>query len=274
MYDIRKHVCMKTLVSPKEYTLVCKEGTFLVPDAELLVIRKKELQRIPTAQIGDGMKVVVQYPILPEIELPVQAIEAWLSVYQEYDEDSDQRATYLYKYTWGDQWRALLNTYLQQKGSRWVCRVEKWFTRLDGIGVRAEQMLPTYSTLADQLGCMIWICLWYGKPKQIAQGRVMSWHVWLPLVWSLAHLVPALEAMWDALAMHGIFIVRSVQTQQVGTLLQLTIHDAYLLDILEGIRLWKTATDQRYKELTEMIMSLLWAQGSILPNSVLKFVSK
>jgi hypothetical protein len=220
------------------------------------------------------MKVVAQYPSLPVIELPVQAIEAWLSVYQEYDEDSDQRATYLYKYMWGDDWRALLTTYLQQKGSAWVLTVQKWFTRLEGIAVRGELLIPTYTTLEDQLGCMIWICLWYGKPKQIVDGRVMSWHVWLPLMWSLAHLIPALEAIRDALAIQGMFIVRSIQTQQVGTLLQLTIHDAYLLDILEGIRLWKTAPDQRYKELTNAITTLLSIQGSILPNSVLKFVSK
>jgi hypothetical protein len=220
------------------------------------------------------MRIVLQYPVLPEIELPLQAIEAWLSVYQEYDEDTDQRATYLYKYMWWDVWRALLNTYLQQKGSAWVLTIQKWFTHLEWISVRADFLLPTYTTLADQLWCMIWLCLWYGKPKQILDGRVMSWHVWLPLVWSLAHLVQVLETIWDALAVQGIFIVRSLQTQQVGTLLQLTIHDAYLLDILEGIRLWKTASDQRYNELMDAIMSLLWTQGSILPNSVLKFVSK
>lgn len=76
MYDIRKHVCIKTLVSSKEYTIVAKEGTFLVPDAEILVVRKKELHRIHATQIGDGMKVVLQYPALPERELPLQAIEA------------------------------------------------------------------------------------------------------------------------------------------------------------------------------------------------------
>ncbi len=77
MYDIRDYVLQRAIVSERTYTFSCKEGSFLLPDAELAVYRKQEFQRMRASQIGDGMKVVLRYDALAfeYTTLSVHAIE-------------------------------------------------------------------------------------------------------------------------------------------------------------------------------------------------------
>lgn len=276
MYDIRDHVLQRSVSSEKTYTLTCKEGSFLLPDAELVVYWKQEYHRMHAVQIGDGMKLVLRYeaPAIDVTVLPVHAIEQGLAVYKEYDEDTDARLVYLYKYAAGDAWRQIINRYLQHIGSTGTLTVEKWFTRLRWIEVQSSSFLATPHSFSEYLAYMVGICLAYGKPKQIVDARVISWHVGLPMLWSLAEQYPLFQQMREVLAEAWIFMVHSVQNQQVGSLVQLTIHDAWLLDILEGIRFDTQATSSRYEQLNEKLLTFLWEENTILANSVLKFVSK
>jgi hypothetical protein len=72
---------------------------------------------IAAKQIGDGMKLILHYPVRQFVVSSAHALEAGLSVYKEYDETNDQWATYLYKYAGGDEGREKINAFLRQVGS-------------------------------------------------------------------------------------------------------------------------------------------------------------
>lgn len=132
MYAIRDHVIGRSFLSEKEFALSCKEGNFLLPDAEIVVHRKQEFHRMHPKHIGNGMKIPLHYPVRNFIHenLPVHAIESGLSVYKEYDEERDDWSTYLYKYAAGEEGRQKIQHYLQQIGSKGVLVTEKGFTRI------------------------------------------------------------------------------------------------------------------------------------------------
>lgn len=274
MYDIRDHVIWRTPASEKECAVSCKEGNFLLSDAEVVVYRKQEFHRMHPKNIGDGMRIPLHYPAHNFVhgDLPIHALESGLCAYKEYDEESDVWSTYLYKYAAGEEGREKIQRYLKQIGSNGVLIVEKGFTRIEWMATNTT--LDMYVSFQEKLAYMIGICLWYGKPKQIGDDRLMSWHIWLPLIWSLGHIYPSLEQLRDELAREGIFLVTSVQKQQVGSLVQISIHDEWVLDILESIRFGQHASVSRYEQLTDKLLSFLWDEKGILDNSVLKFVSK
>jgi hypothetical protein len=165
MYDIRNHVFIGKALSEKECVITFKEGKFLVPDAELLVYWKQKTHWIAAKQIGDGMKLILHYPTRQFVVSSPHAFEAGLSVYKEYDETTDLRSIYLYKYVWGDEWRKKINAFLRQIGSSWTLSVEKWFTRLSWTLLSVPDLLTLSTTIDLQVAFMVWLCLAYGKTK-------------------------------------------------------------------------------------------------------------
>lgn len=75
MQDISDHLIVKSRFSEKKLTVSCKEGKFLVPDAEVVVFWKQKFHRIHVQQIGDGMKLVLCYPPHKIPKLSVHAVE-------------------------------------------------------------------------------------------------------------------------------------------------------------------------------------------------------
>lgn len=274
MQDISDHLIVKSRFSEKKLTVSCKEGKFLVPDAEVVVFWKQKFHRIHVQQIGDGMKLVLCYPPHKIPKLSVHAVETWLCLYQEYDESTDNLKTYLYKYSWGETWRMIVNNYLKTSGSTCFLMTEKWFTRVLWTTINVSSLLPTFSTFTDQLSCLVGVCLWYGKPKQITSDRCLSRHVVIPLVWSLAMVYPLLQKLIEDLAREGVFMVCSEQQQKVGSLLQITLYDEQLLDILSKIWLGTTPAQSRYTHLSQELADMIWEAHKRWENSVLKFVTK
>lgn len=70
-------------------------------------------------------------------------------------------------------------------------------------------------------------------------------------------MYPSLEQLRDELAKEGIFMVTSVQKQHLGSLVQISIHDEWMLDILEAIRLDKSPRTSRYDQLVEKLLGFL-----------------
>ena len=83
------------------------EGDFSVPDAEVLIYRKQALHRISTKQIGDGMQLIVGFPLTP-LTIDEQSYIRGMSLYTAYDETTNQRQTYLYKFPKNDAWKATI----------------------------------------------------------------------------------------------------------------------------------------------------------------------
>jgi hypothetical protein len=109
------------------------------------------------------------------------------------------------------------------------------------------------------------------KPKQTIDNYLMSWHVGIPLIWTLANIYPILETFWDNLANEGIFLVRSFQQQRLWTLVQLTIYDDRLLDILESIWSGEKHSRWRYEQILAKVCQEIWADDIRLSNSVWNF---
>lgn len=276
MYTIHDNLFIKQKLSEKEYQLSCAQGTFLVPDAEVLVYRKQDVQWMRTSQIGDGMEIILHFPKVAHPPLSVHAVEAWLSVYHEYDEERNERDAYLYKYGGGDYGRERIQNFLRSIGSVWEIFVERWFTRFRGFCINE---IKTYTHLVDadfceQFAFLIWLCIGYGKPKQIVNDRIMSRHVWLPIVWSIAYLYEYIDAVCARLWQEGIYMVRSLQMQRIGSFMQCTIHDNEVLDYIDTIRTGNNYATTRWAYVLNKIYTLLWAGDERLHNSVLKFISK
>lgn len=97
--DIQDHVLFHPHRSATgSFIWKAKEGDFLVPDGEILVLWKQSLHRLPTKQIGDGMSVVVHRARQDSLQVDTESLLRGMSIYQEYDEHKNTWQTYLYKY--------------------------------------------------------------------------------------------------------------------------------------------------------------------------------
>lgn len=271
MYDIRAYVYARTWITfsgTVEY--IAKEGRFLLPNTEVLVYRKWDLHWIVAKQLGDGMKLLLQYPS-ESYRFSNDAFMKGMSLYQEYDEDSDQWKTYLYKYGWGDVWKQHIQQILKEKILPVTLLSEKWFLRLQIDAVLSWEVLLTYE---DAFSYLLGVCIAYGKPKVHSDGEMVARHVWLPLVGSITTKRDHIQKVFETLGWYGIFISYTQQSQKFGSLIQMHIQDQEVLTALHQLWWWKDRQLPVWYASLEHMIDQIYDASPKKMNSVLKFIWK
>jgi hypothetical protein len=271
MIDCTQHCLSREKQSEKVIRFAAREGVFWLPDAEILVLWKGNCVWMPAKQVGDGVWISLVYtrPVIETINW--QRVVYGLSLYQEYDEDSDLWQTYLRKYPWGEAWMIAMNAMSKQFDLGISVGKEGKFVALMW-GIVAKRQWE-FLSIDQAFGVLVWISLGYGAPKNKTDHMIMSWQVNLPCLGEIMRHESLITHVLEVCSAHWIFVIHSEVKQRDLTVRNWTIHDPEVLALLRAIRT-QTRPVSVLDLWTERLVHEYLEQNGVKWDYVLKFVRK
>lgn len=244
------------------YWLTTKEWLFTIHSGTTPVFHKWVVRSIYTKEIGTWMKIPFLSPKI-DIELDINALRSWLSIYRWFDEQTWTYLSYAYKFptTSIDATNSVLKSFdLEERLRRWS------FVGIDH-SIDASY-IESIHTIDQIVSLLLGLLLMYGK-RTIENGVLVHAVIQLPLVGSIAQYEEILLGHLKSLADHALFAPHQYFTLRSGQGIQITIADHQLLQT-RADRLGIRSVDRsNYRERLEQFV------GDILPsNLILKFLHK
>ncbi len=271
MFGVENHCLTRNKQSEKQIRFAAREGVFWLPDAEILIVWKGKVSRMRTNQIGDGMLVPLQFERKLVKTIDRNWVTKWLSLYQEYDEESDSWQTFLWKYPWWEEGMQAINELSNQHDlGIFIEKVGKFVQVTWAKSFFYDWSVPT---VQEALWFLVGICLWYGAPKNKADQTITTWQVNLPCLWEIMRHEALINKALDVCREQGILLIHSDVQQRDLTVWNWTIHDTELVAFLRAI--W---TDTRpvsvLQPTSERLIVDYLEENGVKWDYVLKFVGK
>lgn len=271
MFGVENHCLSRNKQSEKQIRFAAREGVFWLPDAEILIVWKGKAVRMAANQIGDGMQV----PLVFEREV-VKTIDwswvtKWLSLYQEYDEESDSWQTFLWKYQWGEEGMQAINALRQRHD--WGIVVQKVWKFVQVTWAQSFSRDGTIPTVQEALWFLVGICLWYGAPKNKTDQTISTWQVNVPCLGEIMRHEALINKALEVCHEQGILLIHSDVQQRDLTVWNWTIHDTELVGLLRAI--WtNTRPVSLLQSTSERLIVDYLEEKWVKWDYVLKFVGK
>lgn len=224
----------------RDVFLNCKEIQVTVPDQTTAVVWKWKLHRKRTKEIGDGMEILLGFSRNPyEIQPDMPAVLRWLSLRQEFNEETGVWETYLYRFPKDEDAIGTINSILYAYKADAEVLQKGRFVVVWGKGIVYEALDAAQIAawwIETLISFFFGIMLWYGS---YTQGSIS---VHLPVTWAMGRYDELLTLLLDRLAAYGIFMTADRQQAKIGHVLQISCKDRELL-YLFGKRLNINTTD-------------------------------
>ena len=287
MLDLTPHLITWKKNSDTLLVIDTPEGDFSVPDAEVLIYRKQALHWISTKQIGDGLQLIVGFPLTP-LTIDEQSYIRGMSLYTAYDETTNQRQTYLYKFPKNDAWKATIQRWFSLHWRDYTITPVDRFLTLAGVKpyeiATTQRLISPTRTRSELCSFLVGMCVAYGNVPVTKNPVLHTWTVSLPYVEHIDQYIDLLPQLRTALSAWGIFFTLTRQTQKIGYSLQITIHDREILQLLTTVlpdhRESIPKHDFFTKQFPELLEKFSWENSldferiSLYSPSVWKFLSK
>lgn len=271
MLNLEKQCIIRDKYSDKLIRFVADEGVFWLPDAEIAVVWKWSVLWRRANQIGNKMMIPLRYERWCVDTIDWSRMIKWLSLYQEYDEESDSWKTFLWKYPWGEEGMQVINDLSKQRDlGISIQKVEKF---VQVIWAYSFSWADTLSTLPEALWFLVGICLWYGAPKNKTDQTIATWQVNLPCLWEIMRHETMIHHALEVCRENGIFVVHSDVQHRDLAVQNWTIHDNELIAFLRAIWLneWPLSL---LESTTERLVRDSLQEEWVKWDYVLKFVGK
>lgn len=209
-------------------TLHTHDGTFDTSFKEILVVWKWKVQRVATKQFGDGMELIRlnQKPHMLKQQRP-ELVSHAVSIYKSYDEESDLRNTYAYRFPKDQELINEVNSLLPEQTH---LQIDGKFVRVttDAPQVTHEKLRMTIVHNGERwaLSFLYGLSLLYGQ--RVWEGEAM--HLMIPLQWSIIDFVPLLEWLEEYTAQQWWMISCETKTVSLWQHYEIMIADWTLLE--------------------------------------------
>ncbi|USN54249.1 MAG: hypothetical protein H6765_06835 [Candidatus Peribacteria bacterium] len=235
---LEKHCIVRNCTDPsRQTTLSFPETSVTLPELEVLVWWKQAFHRRSVREVGDGMQLLLIYE-RPYIlnDLAVEVFVNALSLYQEYDEEQNSYATFLYKFPKGGETLQVLQDVLDAYSDE-VSVSQGRFTQLLGVPVLSKSEVEKVlhkQKIAGALSLLFGLLMGYGNLR--GEGSILhNAHIKLPLMGSIVLYRDLIIASFQLLREHGMFLqYQEIQAKEVSYL------EIYISDweILQHMATW------------------------------------
>ena len=255
-----------------------REGTVLLgADQQVCVLWKKNVYYdgssvILPRDIGDGMEMIVWKHTEPyDFPLDVTAFLWGLCVWQEYNEVSGQRETYLYKFPKDEERIASINSLLEAYGC--VQRIVVVWRFVQVTDCPLFEVPPVADmTLESLLSLFFGLSLGYGQYERAASGSgIHRVFVTFPLVGVTAKYQEWLEQMRERFLEVLVLMQTDTLPGKMGFVWQASCKD---WEILRLFAMWLMPAFPHLStlpELQETIEHYLWVSYNDLPHDIQQY---
>ena len=282
---IRQVINLENTVSLRHYA-----GVSVMPESYAAVYWKNQFQWMNTKNIVDGVEYVFVHtrPFIV-FELDAEWFLKWVSLYQEYNEETDAWSSYLYKFSKDEEIIASHNELIQTYAPEHSLALHGRFVQLQWPGVslgtaeslQHELHIGSYQAI---LSFLFGVSVAYGQLHEVA-GELRHCKINIPLLWSILPLESVFTWIQECLRDHGVYIKLDKYEQNHGHGLQISIDDWEVLFHL--VKWWKPVHEfggmwgkEKNNHLKDDLLAFAQEQGAgkeiseDIEYSVLKIVKK
>lgn len=241
------HLISRGSFSDRVYSIKFKEGEFYLPDDELLVRRKGNVHWVRANQVGDGMQLICVYRrekfqldqlLKNQTFIPEDMLQG-MQIYREYDEEKDETTIYLYKHAKDTKEIQYINNVLETYELAAQVKQQGHFVvmHIQGNDLPIINAVGSSSSFGQHLSFFLGLLLAYPSWGSIIEQTkdFTTRKTTIPLVGSIASYEQRIGEMIYEFQKKGIFLTKSVQQENLWSVLQVTVTDREILSLLRQL---------------------------------------
>ena len=289
--ELKETLLVREIIDPdRQVTLRFLQDLVETVEQEIAVYHKRSWQWMNTKHIGDNV-FVARFHKRPFVvyDLDLVWLSRGLSIYQEYDEQTDSLQSYLYKFPKDDDLLDEVNTLLEHYHAWVAVRQKNNFIVLEWSlqYIDTDQMLVelSHGWYKAILSFLFGMSLWYGtfaSEDELLHGC----DIYLPMHWSVTRYEHVFTKLSTMLTYHGMYHFVELTEQHHGQQIRFSLSDWEIMQQFAhrlSIEEWVDLEASKKKTTLAMKESLLdWLRPQLhgkqlldqIEYSVLKMLKK